>query len=129
MCVALIPNPSPLIWRRELRLDYFLDVLPLSFAKERAGRGLAGTFLECDVYSASQVTRYGLRATGYALIFFGALSNLFDRLLYHHTVDYLLIFTAVINLADVMIVGGFVIYFLMIKSEARNTKIETNSHL
>ncbi|MSU75644.1 MAG: signal peptidase II [Candidatus Magasanikbacteria bacterium] len=46
------------------------------------------------------------------LIFFGALSNLIDRVLYGHTVDYFLILTAVINVADVMIVAGFVIYFL-----------------
>ena len=47
----------------------------------------------------------------------GALSNLIDRIVYGHTVDYVLIFTGVINLADVMIVGGFVVYFLMMKSK------------
>jgi len=47
-----------------------------------------------------------------SLVFFGALSNLIDRLLYQHTVDYMLIFTAVLNLADVMIVAGFLIYLL-----------------
>ena len=58
-----------------------------------------------------QLERYALCATRYALIFAGALSNLIDRVLYGHTVDYILIFTGVINLADVMIVFGFVIYF------------------
>ena len=48
-----------------------------------------------------------------SLVFFGALSNLIDRLLYQHTVDYILIFTAVLNLADVMIVAGFLIYLLL----------------
>jgi lipoprotein signal peptidase len=67
-------------------------------------------------------TGYGLRVMGYPLIFAGALSNLLDRILYNHTVDYFLILTAVINLADVMIVVGFVIYWLY-KSEARNPKL------
>ncbi|HLC70191.1 MAG TPA: signal peptidase II [Patescibacteria group bacterium] len=48
-----------------------------------------------------------------SLIFFGALSNLIDRLLYQHTVDYVLIYTGVFNLADVMIVLGFVIYIIL----------------
>ena len=59
--------------------------------------------------------------TCYALVFAGALSNLIDRIVYGHTVDYVLIFTGVINLADVMIVGGFVVYFFMMKSKISNT--------
>lgn len=43
---------------------------------------------------------------GIILIFFGALSNLIDRILYHITIDYIRIFTSIINLADVMIVCG-----------------------
>lgn len=54
--------------------------------------------------------RYAIRDTGLAFIFTGALSNLIDRLLYHVTVDYFLILTAVINVADVLIVVGFVMY-------------------
>ena len=46
------------------------------------------------------------------LVFTGALSNLIDRMVYGYTVDYFLILTGVINLADVMIVAGFVIYFV-----------------
>ena len=43
----------------------------------------------------------------------GALSNLIDRIIYGHTVDYILIFTGIINLADVLIVmgvGGYIWY-------------------
>jgi len=40
----------------------------------------------------------------------GALSNLIDRVVYGHTVDYILIFTGIINLADVLIVVGIVGY-------------------
>lgn len=39
-------------------------------------------------------------------ILVGASSNLFDRLYFGHTLDYILFFTAIINLADVLIVGG-----------------------
>lgn len=46
------------------------------------------------------------------LVFFGALSNFIDRVWYGHTVDYFLILTGVINLADAMIVVGFVVYWL-----------------
>jgi lipoprotein signal peptidase len=41
-------------------------------------------------------------------IFAGALSNFFDRSIFQHTIDYVHIFTSVINLADIMIVGGAV---------------------
>jgi lipoprotein signal peptidase len=46
---------------------------------------------------------------------FGALSNILDRILYRSTIDYLLILTGVINLADVMIALGFVIYLWSLK--------------
>jgi len=40
------------------------------------------------------------------LIIAGAISNYIDRVLFSVTIDYLRILTGVINLADVMIVGG-----------------------
>jgi len=52
------------------------------------------------------------------MIIFGALSNLFDRIFLGHIVDYLLILTAVINLADAMIAAGFLLYFLKIKNRS-----------
>jgi len=51
------------------------------------------------------------------LILGGALSNLFDRIVYNHTVDYFLLLTAVINIADVMIAAGFAIYLLSKKKQ------------
>lgn len=42
----------------------------------------------------------------------GALSNLYDRLIHHSTIDYFLFFTLILNIADVMIVGGLLVYFL-----------------
>lgn len=49
------------------------------------------------------------------LVGFGALSNILDRILYRSTIDYVLILTGVINLADVMIALGFVIYLWNLK--------------
>ncbi len=48
----------------------------------------------------------------------GALSNFIDRIRFHHTVDYLLIGTGVINVADVLIVVGFVIYFWSVRRKS-----------
>lgn len=54
-------------------------------------------------------------SAAFMLIILGALSNLFDRLFYHYTVDYFLIFTIIINIADIMITIGFVLYLIGIK--------------
>lgn len=50
----------------------------------------------------------------------GAASNLIDRLLWGHTIDYILIFTGIINIADIMIVvgmAGFVYFSKYLKSK------------
>ncbi len=49
---------------------------------------------------------------GLTLIFWGAFSNLLDRFTYQATIDYFLIGTGVINLADILIVTGFIFYLL-----------------
>ncbi len=55
-----------------------------------------------------------------SLIILGALSNLIDRLIFGHVIDYLNIFIwPVFNLADVMIVIGVGIYII---SEFKKTK-------
>lgn len=48
---------------------------------------------------------------GVTLIVFGALSNLIDRAVFHITIDYIRLLTAVINLADIMIVLGAICLF------------------
>ncbi|MDD4477082.1 MAG: signal peptidase II [Patescibacteria group bacterium] len=55
----------------------------------------------------------------------GALSNFFDRLVYGHTVDYLSVFTSIFNLADILIVMGFLIYFYL--SSRKISKRSDNS--
>lgn len=46
--------------------------------------------------------------SGLLLIIVGAFSNYLDRLLTHHTIDYLRLFYSVINLADIMIICGLI---------------------
>lgn len=53
------------------------------------------------------------------LIFTGSASNLFDRIAHRAAIDYLRIFTGVINMADVLIVSGFVLYFLALRKQSR----------
>jgi len=52
----------------------------------------------------------------WSLILAGAISNLLDRIIYHQVIDYFLIGTAIINIGDILIVGGLVIYLLNIKN-------------
>ena len=57
-----------------------------------------------------------------ALVFIltGAISNLADRIMYHETIDYVRIFTGIINVADVLIVLGFVVYFSALNEHNTN---------
>lgn len=63
-------------------------------------------FFNLPTKKGSFITHYSL-----LLIIVGAISNLTDRLIYQNTVDYLLILTGIINIADVMIVVGFILFF------------------
>jgi lipoprotein signal peptidase len=56
---------------------------------------------------------------GLYLVFLGALSNWYDRVVYGSTVDYFRLVTGIINLADVLIVSGFVLYFFSIKKKKK----------
>ncbi len=51
------------------------------------------------------------------LIFTGALSNFIDRMFCGHVIDYLLLGTAVINISDIIIVGGLILYLLNFKNK------------
>lgn len=57
-----------------------------------------------------QAVNYKLSAV--SLVIAGALSNYIDRILFSATIDYLRFFTGVINLADVMIVGGVLLLII-----------------
>jgi lipoprotein signal peptidase len=46
---------------------------------------------------------------GTYLVFFGAVSNFVDRFEYKTTVDYIRVFTSIINIADIMIVVGIIL--------------------
>jgi len=54
-------------------------------------------------------TQHGRLSLGVLLIIFGAISNFVDRMLFEITIDYLRIFTSIINIADIMIVVGAVL--------------------
>ncbi len=51
----------------------------------------------------------------WSMVLAGATSNLLDRIIYSQVVDYFNIGTAVINISDMLIVGGLIIYLLNIK--------------
>jgi lipoprotein signal peptidase len=53
----------------------------------------------------------------WSMLLAGSLSNLLDRIIYHQVIDYLLIGTAIINLGDLFILGGLVIYLLSLKTK------------
>jgi len=54
---------------------------------------------------------------GTSLIFFGAVSNLIDRILFGITIDYFRVLTAVLNIADIMIVVGTLCILMGISSQ------------
>lgn len=60
-----------------------------------------------------------------SLIFFGAISNLIDRILFELTVDYLRIFTSVINIADLMIILGT----LLLLTKTNKTDIDKKAQI
>ena len=49
---------------------------------------------------------------GLIALFFGALSNLIDRIIYNTTIDYWLLGTGIINLADILIILGIYLLFV-----------------
>ncbi|TSC84263.1 MAG: Lipoprotein signal peptidase [Parcubacteria group bacterium Gr01-1014_13] len=53
----------------------------------------------------------------WSMLLAGSISNLLDRIIYHQVIDYFLIGTAIINLGDVLIVGGLVIYLFGLKTK------------
>ena len=60
-----------------------------------------------------------LRRMFIVYILLGAVSNIIDRLAYGHTLDYFLLVVSVINIADILIVGGVAGYIFF---QTRTTK-------
>ncbi len=58
------------------------------------------------LYFITKKKRSSIFYLGFFLIFAGAISNYIDRILFGVTIDYLRVFTGIINLADVFIVVG-----------------------
>ena len=61
-----------------------------------------------------------VQGTGLIFILTGSVSNLADRLLYGNTIDYIRVYTGIINIADCLIVVGFVLYFWTLKQLQKN---------
>lgn len=74
-------------------------------------------------YYKNKKTTQAILSIAYAFIFFGALSNLIDRILYHITIDYFRVFTSIFNIADIMIVlGAFLFFYEEIKLRHKTKK-------
>ncbi|MBI2038178.1 MAG: signal peptidase II [Candidatus Magasanikbacteria bacterium] len=55
----------------------------------------------------------------WSLVLCGALSNFIDRIKYSYVIDYILLGTALINLADIMIVSGLALFMIhLLKSKS-----------
>ncbi len=52
----------------------------------------------------------------WSMVLAGAISNLLDRIVYSQVVDYFIIGTALINISDMLIVGGLVIYLFRLRN-------------
>ncbi|MDG1949199.1 MAG: signal peptidase II, partial [bacterium] len=63
------------------------------------------------------------------MIVIGALGNLYDRIVYDFTVDYIILFgTSAINLSDLVIVGGAILLLLTSREKkVRRKKVDTSS--
>ena len=91
-----LPLEGPLVWVLSVGI---LAAVSLMAAKEFGAK------------------RYGL-AGAFGLFVFGACSNLFDRVVYGFTVDYLIFFgRSAVNLADGMIVAGAL--WLLLKGQKK----------
>lgn len=67
--------------------------------------------------SLKWVPRNDILPFAFYLIIAGAISNYIDRVFFAVTIDYLRVLTSVINLADVMIVGGVILLIWKVKSK------------
>ncbi|PIR74129.1 MAG: hypothetical protein COU35_04210 [Candidatus Magasanikbacteria bacterium CG10_big_fil_rev_8_21_14_0_10_47_10] len=69
------------------------------------------------LYYAKQKYQSFLFTLGTMLIFGGAVSNFIDRILFEVTIDYIRIFTSILNVADFMIIAGaFILIFFQKKA-------------
>jgi lipoprotein signal peptidase len=79
------------------------------------------TYLLQKKLCSTKTTALELLAT--ACLLCGALSNAVDRILYSYTIDYFRVFISIFNVADVLIVLGFVIYLLTAKEKKNESEL------
>ena len=100
------------IWEPYLGWEYFKNIgIAFSLPISRWIPLFLTPFIGVILIRAIKKTKNKNTAAGLYCIFFGALSNYIDRIFFGGTIDYIRIFTSVINLADLLIVFGIVILF------------------
>ena len=57
----------------------------------------------------------------WSMVLVGSVSNLLDRIVYHQVIDYFIIGTAIINISDILIIGGLIFYLFNLKSQVTKT--------
>ncbi len=116
------PSVTHYLWRQWIGWEYFENPgvafgIPLPWFAAFIYTPVIFTFLIW--YYRKQKIHSAFLRLGIIFIFFGAISNLIDRVLYHITIDYIRIFTSIINLADIMIVVGAAMLLKVIHSDFR----------
>jgi lipoprotein signal peptidase len=114
---------SLFFWQNSLWLTNFLGWQPTTNHAGVFSLPVNNHFILITSFPLLLILIYFIRAQkanhqirlGLWLILLGALSNTFDRLFWDGVIDYLFIFTGVVNLADGLICAGGVLIFLGLK--------------
>ncbi len=72
------------------------------------------------LYHLQKIHHTRKQIIGIALITAGAISNLIDRIIYGITIDYIRIFTSILNIADIAIIIGAI--FIITKDASARTQ-------
>lgn len=68
---------------------------------------------------------YSLQLTAYSFIILGGVSNIFDRLFYGYTIDYINFFNfSFFNLADIMLIAGIILLLIQNLKIRNSLKID-----
>lgn len=120
---ALYEWTRPVLWGEKFGWEPFLNkgiafgiILPPYFIFIFTASIILSVLYLFYMHFKEAPANYRTRAlAGLMLVVTGAVSNLADRLIYGYTVDYLRIYSSVLNLADFFIIFGFVLYFASLK--------------
>ena len=71
-------------------------------------------------WAITRPQKENLMILGFYLIVGGAISNLYDRIAFSFTTDYIRLGQSVVNIADLMIVGGFVLIWFIKRRQLKS---------